>query len=188
MKSALLNRVAGGDPEAVEECIDTYGGLLWSIARRLFSDKAEAEDAVQEAFIHLWQTASRFDPQRSSEKTFVAMIARRRMIDRLRRAQSRPRTESIDERLVEPISRHHHQIEQNTEASIALKALNKLQPKQRKVLLLSIYQGLSHGEIAKATRIPLGTVKSYITRGLADVRQTLVASNAFSSSGRRTSP
>lgn len=186
MKTSLLLRVAEGDQEAVEQCIDTYGGIVWSIALRLCPTRPEAEDAVQEVFIHLWQKASRFDPQRSSEKTFVALIARRRIIDRLRRSQSRPVTEPIDETLAEPVSRHDQEIEQGAEASIALKAFQALQPQQRKVLLLSIYQGLSHGEIARATRIPLGTVKSYITRGLAQVRQSLFSPGALSS--RRLSP
>lgn len=182
-EACLLARIAEGDERAVEQCIDAYGGLVWTIARRLSPSPAEAEDAVQEVFIQLWQSAGRYDPQRCSEKSFVAMIARRRLIDRLRRSQSRPPTRPMDPQVDEPVSRHHLQIEQGLEASAALRALKQLQPKQRKVLLLSIHEGLSHGEIASATRMPLGTVKSYISRGLAHVRQSMAPLG-----GRRTSP
>src|ERR1043165_482447 len=90
---ALLARVAGGDPRAVRDCIARYGGLVWSIARRF--EGADAEDAVQEIFLDLWKSAARFDPQIASEPAFVAMIARRRLIDRRRTRRRRPTTETI---------------------------------------------------------------------------------------------
>src|SRR5215813_10857739 len=90
---ALLARVAGGDPGAVRDCLARYGGLVWSIARRF--EGGDAEDAVQEIFLDLWRSAARFDPQIASEPAFVAMIARRRLIDRRRTRQRRPITEAI---------------------------------------------------------------------------------------------
>ena len=81
----VLHRVAAGDRAAVRECLARYGGLVWSLVRRSTSDAAEAEDAVQEIFVDVWQSASRFDPAVASEATFIAMIARRRLIDRARR-------------------------------------------------------------------------------------------------------
>ena len=87
----ILQRIASGDSLAVQECLDTYGGLIWSLARRMLPDVNEAEDAVQEIFIEIWKTAERFDESKSSETTYVAMIARRRLIDRLRK--SNPSTE-----------------------------------------------------------------------------------------------
>ncbi len=177
---SLLGRVASGDPSAVQDCIDTYGPLVWAIARRLSPTANEAEDAVQEIFIQLWQSAGRFDPAIASEKGFVAMIARRRLIDRMRKSERRPQLESFEERYDEPVSRHHEKIERDLEAAAALQALNTLQPKQRRVLMLSVYQGMSHGEIAAATDLPLGTVKSHIARGLAQIRQNLKSSRSRS--------
>jgi RNA polymerase sigma-70 factor (ECF subfamily) len=81
----ILVRVAAGDGTAVRACQDTFGGLVWSIARRMLGATAEAEDAVQEVFIELWRSAGRYDPERGTEVQFVATIARRRIIDRVRR-------------------------------------------------------------------------------------------------------
>ena len=69
----------------MQACMDRFGGLVWSLARRVTRSTAEADDAVQEIFVDLWRSASRFDPSIANETTFVAMIARRRLIDRGRR-------------------------------------------------------------------------------------------------------
>ena len=91
MARAILQRIADGDKTAVQECLDTYSGLVWSLARRLIGFSDEAEDAVQEIFIDVWKNAARFDEAQASETTFIAMIARRRLIDRIRRIQRQPR-------------------------------------------------------------------------------------------------
>ena len=85
----VLPDVATGQPAAIEECLDRYGGLVWSLARRNCPDEQTAEDAVQDVFIKLWQVADRFDPNLASEATFVAMIARRRLIDLYRKRRGR---------------------------------------------------------------------------------------------------
>src|SRR5689334_16385093 len=72
---SILQRIATGERAAVQECIDAYGGLIWSLARRWSPAPHEAEDAVQEIFIDLWKSAARFDQAQASETTFVAMIA-----------------------------------------------------------------------------------------------------------------
>lgn len=174
--SSILQRIAQGDPQAVQQCIDQYGGLIWSVARRLLGDHAEAEDAVQDVFIELWKTADRFDGNLSSEKSFVVMVARRRIIDRLRRTVRRLDSVSIDdENMPQFASSEHTEIERSAEASIAARALEGLQSERRKVLELSIYEGMSHSEIAAAVGMPIGTVKSHITRGLAHVREALLS-------------
>ena len=86
---SVLQRVAAGEMAAMQECIDEYGGLIWSLARRFCSSPAEAEDAAQEVFIALWENAARFDEAKGAEVTFVAMIARRRLIDSGRKQQRR---------------------------------------------------------------------------------------------------
>src|SRR6478672_262781 len=91
----LLPQVAQGNPVAIRACLDRYGGLVWGIARRFFGANADAEDAVQEAFLDLWRSAGRYDPKVSSEPVFVALIARRRFIDRRRRTQRRLDTEPL---------------------------------------------------------------------------------------------
>lgn len=173
----LLVRVANEDRNAVSECIDRFGGLVWSIARRLTTSTDEAEDAVQEIFIDLWRSCKRFDPKRSSEKTFVAMIARRRMIDRLRRSKRRPDVAPIDEAR-DISSDQHERIEHDADVATAWRLLDELEAEQRRVIQLSIYNGMSHAEIAKTTGLPLGTVKSHIRRGLSMVRERLQKTDA----------
>jgi RNA polymerase sigma-70 factor (ECF subfamily) len=68
----------------VRQCVEVYGPLVWSIARRFAPSTVDAEDAVQEIFVELWKHAGRYDPALVSEPTFVTMIARRRMLERLR--------------------------------------------------------------------------------------------------------
>jgi len=93
----VLRRIAGGDSAAVRECIDRYGALIWSLARRLSRSSPDAEDATQEIFLDLWRNAGRFDESKGSEKLFIAMLARRRLIDRLRKTRIEVPTESSPE-------------------------------------------------------------------------------------------
>jgi len=178
--SSILERIGEGDALAVQECIDQYGGLIWSVARRLLGNHSEAEDAVQDVFVELWKTAERFDGKLSSEKSFIVMVARRRIIDRLRRHTRRIDTHSVEDDLVEPASDQHRTIERSAEASMASRALEDLPEDRRRVLELSIYQGMSHSEIANAIGMPIGTVKSHITRGLAAVREKLLSGDGGS--------
>ena len=73
MAQAILNRIANGEESAVADCLKTYGGLVWSLARRMLRNPADAEDVVQEIFVDIWKNAERFDPAQSSETTFVAI-------------------------------------------------------------------------------------------------------------------
>jgi RNA polymerase sigma-70 factor (ECF subfamily) len=77
----FLERMAAGDPLAVEGCLEKYRGLVWSMARRFAGNHADAEDVVQEIFIELWRHAGRFDAAVAAESTFVTTIARRRLIE-----------------------------------------------------------------------------------------------------------
>ncbi len=168
--ASLLQRVAAGDAVAVRDCIAHYGGLVWSIARRF--ELADAEDAVQEIFLDLWKSAARFDPALGSEATFIAMIARRRLIDRRRTRRRRPTTEQLPE--VPSIPDAGIAPDASAEANKAAAALHQLRPEQRQVLVLSTCHGMSHGEIAAQTGMPLGTVKAHARRGLLSIRAALL--------------
>ncbi len=173
MAQAILKRIGSGDKTAVQECMDTYGGLVWSLARRMLSNSDEAEDAVQEIFIDVWKNAGRFDETLASETTFVAMIARRRLIDRMRKQNRQPGIDSIEDILTEPIENRNQNIQTSIEAKEAARAMKNLRPEQRQILHLSIVQGFSHQEISNALNLPLGTVKTHARRGLFKVREVL---------------
>lgn len=173
MTDLVLLRVARGDAQAVRECIDQFGSLIWSIARRLTRSRADAEDAVQEIFTDIWRSAGRFDPAQGSEKVFVATIARRRLIDRLRRAGRHATHELTDEMESLAWADPGTHAETCAEAQTAARAVMQLRPEQRQVLELGLLQGLSHSEIAEALQMPLGTVKTMMRRGLLQVRQLM---------------
>jgi RNA polymerase sigma-70 factor (ECF subfamily) len=174
MTPSILQRIAGGDSGAVRECIDRYGGLVWSLARRLSRTPADAEDATQEIFLQIWRHAARFDDSLGSETTFIAIISRRRLIDRLRKATAEPPMDSSAEAF-ESIawSEPGNASETCIEIEQALQALAGLRPDHRQVLELGILQGLTHPEIAKRLDMPLGTVKSFMRRGLMRVRECM---------------
>ena len=178
MAQAILDRISEGDGSAVHECLDKYGGLVWSLSRRMFRNDADAEDAVQEIFVDIWKNAGRFDEAQASETTFVAMIARRRLIDRLRKSSREPNIDSFEDILVEPANRENEFLQTSIEAKQAAEMMGDLRPEQRKILHLSIVEGFSHGEIAKVLKLPLGTVKTHARRGLIEVRESLAAKGA----------
>jgi RNA polymerase sigma-70 factor (ECF subfamily) len=151
----------------MRECVDRFGGLIWSIARRAMPTRADAEELVKEIFADLWRTAGRFDPQQGSEEIFVTQVARRRLIDRMRRTVQREQTRSVD-----PLHwTDHGSGAVCPEATKASRAVMQLRPELRKVLELGLLQGLSHAEIAERLHIPLEAVKTRMTRGLIQVRE-----------------
>lgn len=177
MTPTLLQRVASNDPAAISGVLDQFGGLVWSLARRFSYNDADAEDAVQEIFTEVWKSASRYDPGVASEATFIAMIARRRLIDRGRKAGRRLDNQPLPDAAAggsvaapEPRS---SRVDLRDEAAYAAEALQLLTTEQQRVLRLSICHGLSHERIADATGLPLGTVKTHARRGLIRIRELL---------------
>ena len=172
MAEPILKRIANGDSAAVAECLDQYGGLVWSLARRMLGSAEDAEDVVQEIFVELWQKADRFEPQRGAEATFIVMVARRRIIDRQRRAgralvaAALPEDGQAD--APQPCFAEIYE-----EAAVAKACLAELKPDERRVLELSIYHGLPQATIADNTGLPLGTVKTHARRGLIRLRELM---------------
>lgn len=130
---------------------------------------------MQEVFIEIWRCAHRFDPAKGKEVTFVATLARRRLIDRLRRKGRRPHEVELVEALPGAFEQPDLAGRMDTAqaAGQALAALESLRPAQRDALQLAVIEGLSHGEVAAATGLPLGTVKTHVRRGLIRLRQLL---------------
>jgi len=154
--------------------MDAYGGLVFTLARRFGASAADAEDATQEIFVEIWKSAARYDASMGSEAVFVTTIARRRLIDRLRAARRRPTTEEFDEEAVADDALAS--VDAGgiaVDADAATRALASLSAGEREILLMGVVEGMTHSEIATATRKPLGTVKTQLRRGLIKVRQLL---------------
>jgi RNA polymerase sigma-70 factor (ECF subfamily) len=173
MTESLMKRIARGEDAAVAEVMEQYGSLVWAIARRLTRNPSDAEDAVQEIFTDVWRSAHRFDPAAGSEKVFITTIARRRLIDRMRRVANRVQTETED--VLDQLGFHTPDTaaEIGVEAERAARVVAKLRPEQRQVIELGLLHGLSHSDIAGVTGLPLGTVKTFMRRGLIQVRQMM---------------
>ncbi len=181
-KVNILQRIAAGEQPAVDECVQEYGPLIWSLASRFCQHKADAEDASQEIFLAIWQNAAKFDPAKAKEITFVSMLARRRLIDRYRR-KTIPDSVDVDSLDVSVMQPSDQQLETNEEAAKAASCFGELAEVQQQVLGLSIHDGVSHGGIASQLKIPLGTVKSYARRGLLQLRDCMKSKSAFVGGG-----
>ena len=176
MATTLLGRIAGGDSAAVGEVVKTYGALVWSLARRLSPVQADAEDAVQEIFLDVWKCAARYDLAQGSEKVFIATIARRRLIDRLRRARHQFAHDDLDALDGEnglAYATPGDAGERAVEAERAAAAVGQLKPGQQRVIHLAVVEGLSQNEIAERLGLPLGTVKTLMRRGFIAARARL---------------
>ena len=179
MADSILQALARGDATAMQRCIDEFGGLVGAIARRMTKSRADADDAVQDIFGDVWRSAGRYDPAQGSEKVFVTTIARRRLIDRARRARVSGQQEPVehieDIRFAEPGT--HGEI--RADAERAARVVARLRPEQCRVLRLGLLEGLTHSEIAAATGMPLGTVKTQMRRGLIQARAWLGVDTAM---------
>ncbi len=171
---SILERVAAGDTAAVSECLDRYGDLVWSLARRYLRNATDAEDAVQDIFIDIWGSSARYDRNIASEVAFISTIARRRLIDKIRAAGRRPLMDSLDDDEGAPIDPGvPATVEDDTEVTIVERVLAEMDPEHQKVLSMSLYEGYSHSEIAERLSLPLGTVKTRVRRGLIHIRAQL---------------
>jgi RNA polymerase sigma-70 factor (ECF subfamily) len=164
-----LQRIAAGDSTALRDFIRLYGDLLWALARRMTKSHAEAEDAVQDIIVHMWQQAAKYDASVGEEVTFVSIVARRRLIDRLRATSSKPLANEIpDDAPAKPATPHISE-----DAATARRLFDSLGDQQRSALWLSIVQGYTHEMIARHLGVPLGTVKTHIRSGLSHIRDRL---------------
>jgi len=179
--------VAAGREGAVSECIDRFGGLVWRLTNQLLPARADREDAVQEVFVEVWRSAARYDPSIASEAAFVAVIARRRLIDRARRERTRIAiTINSGDSDATPASTgtlglakiggsERDDLARCEESALASAAIARLSREQQDVLRFSFHNGMSHQDIASRMNIPLGTVKTNLRRGLIRIRESMKA-------------
>jgi RNA polymerase sigma-70 factor, ECF subfamily len=168
----ILRRIAAGDQTAVADCLDFYGNLVWFLAKKYTNTKEDAEDAVQEIFLDIWLHAARFDAEKASESTFIALIARRRLIDRLRKRTRQPQFQNLEDAITAYARNSEREMQIGLDARRVSQVVNRLRPDQKQVINLAIFGGMTHTEIAERTGMPLGTVKTLIRRGFQKVRDS----------------
>jgi RNA polymerase sigma-70 factor (ECF subfamily) len=170
---ALVALAARSEQTALAELYDRFGRPAYGLALRILRDEALAEDAVQEAFLALWRTASRFVPERGKASTWILTLVHRRAVDLVRREERRhadtlehaPEQESRD--LVEEEAWLRLQRERVQDA------LRKLPDQQREAIELAYYGGFTQSELAERLGEPLGTIKSRMFMGLGRLRELL---------------
>src|SRR4051795_2548057 len=172
----LMQHVSRGDPRAFETVYDRHGGAAFSLAYRITGNRSAAEDAVQEAFISIWRSRARYEPERGSVRTWVLGIVHHRTIDTLRRnlVHDRRRTgaEGIEEEH-EAKERTEVEVARRDEARTVRAALDTLPGDQNRVIELAYFGGFTHSEIADMLDMPLGTVKGRMRLGLDKLRRQL---------------
>ena len=173
---ALVAAIEARDADALGELYDRHAARLLGLAHRILGDTGEAEEVVQETFLHAWKAASSFDPSRGSVVAWLLVAARSRSIDRLRtRKPAAPRSPTG----ADPLERipAAGDIEAESAAreweSECRAAIGKLPSEQREALDLAYFEGLTHSEIAQRTGTPLGTVKTRIRLGLMKLRENM---------------
>jgi RNA polymerase sigma-70 factor (ECF subfamily) len=165
----LAAALASGSQEALADLYDRYAGLAYAIAMRILGDPGRAEDAVQEAFLNIWNQAETFDPERGSLRAWLLTSVRNRSIDYLRGRGSHERREvELRPQLVEvgPRADPWREVSLSLERSAVREAMDSLPPEQRQVVELAYFGGYSQREIADMTRVPIGTVKGRIRLAL----------------------
>lgn len=168
----LLTRAKGGDQQAMTELFDQYSGMVYSVALRVLNDPGQAEDVMQEIFFQVWRNPNAFVAGRGSLGAWLAVMARNRAIDALRRR--RP-TDSVDDVVLVSQSDIGSEVERNRMMEKVRGALKDLPLEQQKSVEMAFFEGLTHSEIAARTGDPLGTVKTRIRSALMTLRKAIGA-------------
>lgn len=171
----LLTDVAGGSQTAFAELYRATSSKLYGICLRLLPDRAEAEDVLQEAYTSIWRRASQFDASRASAITWLATIARHKAIDRLRALPAPHRLAPIElaEQVSDPAASPLRDAEASTERERLGRCMEQLDDRRRTLIRTAFFEGATYEELAARIDAPLGSVKSWIRRGLMQLRACL---------------
>ena len=189
---ALLSRVRLGDREAFAALYRQTRARLFGVVLRIQKDRALAEDILQDVYVNVWRAAASFDAARSQAMTWLVAIARNRAIDGLRRRATEPPTTSATvqgsdgdeaagelwDRMASEDQGPAEALARRDDARLLARCMRALSAEQRQSIALAYFDGLSHGEIAAHMAQPLGTVKSWVRRGLAALQRCLGAAPA----------
>ncbi len=172
----LIDRMANRDEAALKALYDTTSSKLYGLALRVVNKREWAEDVVQEAYMHIWRAAADYRATLSPPMAWMGLIVRSRALDFLRRrsAERMHLTQELDEVLSDTLEGNAPNPMNTALASEQAWALqqcmNQLDNKQREVVSLAYLRDLSHSDLAEQLKLPLGTVKTWIRRGLEQLR------------------
>jgi RNA polymerase sigma-70 factor (ECF subfamily) len=175
--AVLVRGIVERRPEALSELYDRHAPTLLALARRILGGSSDADDVLQEVFVHVWNQAARYDPSRSSVSTWLVLITRSRAIDRLRNRKVVERTHEASQA---EVSEHAspegpESVFMRERRERVRREMENLPPEQRQVIEMAFYQGLTQSEIAAQADLPLGTVKTRTLLAMKKLRSALRA-------------
>ena len=174
----LLRRIGQGDRRSFEELYARFSGVLFSTAYRVLNNQEAAEDVLQDVFIQIWEKAPLYDPARGKPMTWAVTLTRNKSIDRLRSTQRRNRLQDDVEREAQTFEQFDDRssfdaVAQGETGALVREAIGKLSKDQREAIELAFFSSMTQTEIAERLKVPLGTVKARIRRGMMRMRDVL---------------
>jgi RNA polymerase sigma factor (sigma-70 family) len=171
-----MTRIAAGDRDALRHLYEATSSKLFGVCLRILSDREEAEDVLQDVYVTIWRRADRFDPRKASVTTWASTIARNRAIDRLRARGPAAYAEPVDElEIPDGGESAEARLVASGERARLEKCLGELDSRTAQVIRTAFFEGVTYDTLARRMETPLGTVKSWIRRGLARLRGCLEA-------------
>jgi RNA polymerase sigma factor (sigma-70 family) len=173
--AAALVRAAGGDRAALRQIYQDTSAKLFGVCLRILNDRSEAEDVLQEVYVTVWRKAGSFDPGRASPITWLVAIARNRSIDRLRSSAVSRRSEPIEsaEDVRDEKPGAIDMVLQAEQHARLKTCLGELEERHAKAVREAFLDGVTYEQLAARMGVPLGTMKSWIRRGLLKLRTCL---------------
>jgi RNA polymerase sigma-70 factor, ECF subfamily len=171
----LLRRSGRGDEAAFARLYDATAPRVFGLAVRVVRDPAQAEEVTQEAFLEIWRTAGRYNPDRGSPLAWLLTITHRKAVDRVRSAEASTRRDTTYHQQNQPID--HDATADAAQASLEAHrvrgALATLTPVQQEAVRLAYFGGYTHTEVATMLELPVGTAKTRIRDGLIRLRDAM---------------
>ena len=174
-----MARVADGDPAAFQAFYDRTSAKLFGVILRILINRQESEDVLQEVYVSVWRKAATFDPAKASPITWAATIARNRAIDRLRARPARPHV-PVDEAfdISDDSPAQDDVLMRSQEAAQLAQALCILEPRHAAAIRACYFEGVTYDELALREKVPVGTLKSWVRRGLIRLRAHMEGGDA----------
>jgi RNA polymerase sigma-70 factor, ECF subfamily len=172
----LLLRAAEGDRTAFAELYRRTSPRLLGVCARMLADRREAEEVLQEAYVTVWQRGKTFDPSRASAMTWLVALARNKAIDRLRQHHDATGDHPLElDGMPDEDPTPAMRAERGEEYRRLEKCMDELEPRQRRSIQEAFFSGITYNALAERAKVPLGTMKSWIRRGLLQLRACLDA-------------
>jgi RNA polymerase sigma factor (sigma-70 family) len=173
--SARLQAVGKGDRAALAEVYDATSAKLMGVCLRILGERSEAEDVLQETYIAVWRRAGTYDPARAGAISWLVAVARNKALDRIRAGKVRRASAPLDDasEIADPARSALAEVESADDRRALLNCLQELDADQQSSIRSAFMDGLTYEELAARRNVPLGTMKSWIRRGLMKLRGCL---------------